>query len=100
MTLVYLLAAFATYRITRFITADALFEPARERLEGICEDRGWHRAAYLLNCDWCLSVWVAFVAAILVTLWPDNRVLIVVLLAMTFSAVTGLASTWERSKEA
>lgn len=99
MALLYLLAALATYRITRFVTADALFEPVRERLETFCEDRGWHRGTYLLNCDWCLSIWVAPFPALAVTLWPDNRPLTVVLLILTLSAVTGLASTWERSKE-
>lgn len=99
MALTYLLAALATYRLTRFITADALFEPVRERLEGLCEDRGWHRGTYLLNCDWCLSIWLAPIPAVAVTFWPDNRAVIVTLLVLTFSAVTGLASVWERSKE-
>jgi len=95
----YLLAALATYRLTRLITADYLLDPLRERLEGFCDDRGWHRVAYLLNCDWCMSIWVAPIPAILVTVWPDNRAVILALMVLSFSAVTGLASTWERSKE-
>lgn len=97
--MIYLLAALATYRITRFITADALFEPVRERLEGFCEDRGWHRLTYLLNCDWCLSIWVAPIPTAAIMLWPDNRAILAVLLVLTFSAVTGLASTLEKRLE-
>jgi hypothetical protein len=99
MTLLVILAAFATYRITRFITADALFEPVRERLETLCEDREWHRLTYLLNCDWCLSIWVAPFPTAAIMLWPDNRVILAVLLVLTFSAVTGLASTLEKRLE-
>ena len=97
--MIYLLAALATYRITRFITADALFEPVRERLEGFCEDRGWHRAVYLLNCDWCLSIWVAPIPTAAIMLWPDNRAILAALLILTFSAATGLASTLEKRLE-
>jgi hypothetical protein len=97
--MIYLLAAIATYRVTRFITADALFEPVRGRLETISEDREWHRITYLLNCDWCLSIWVAPFPTAAIMLWPDNRAILAVLLILTFSAITGLASTWERSKE-
>jgi len=99
MTLHVMLAAFATYRITRFITADALFEPVRERLETLCEDRGWHRLTYLLSCDWCLSIWIAPVPASVIMFWPDNRALILGLIILTLSALTGLASTLERSLE-
>jgi len=99
MTLLVILAAFATYRITRFITADALFEPVRERLETLCEDREWHRLTYLLSCDWCLSIWIAPVPASVIMFWPDNRALILGLIILTLSALTGLASTLERSLE-
>jgi hypothetical protein len=97
--MIYLLAALATYRITRFITADALFEPVRERLEGISDEREWYRITYLLNCDWCLSIWVAPLPAIAVMFWPDNRAVIIALLILAFSAVTGLASTVEKHWE-
>lgn len=94
--MVYVLAALATYRLTRLVTADALLEPVRERLEAYFEDHFWFRAVYLLNCDWCLSIWVAPFPALAVILWPDNRAITVVLLVLTFSAVTGLVSTWEK----
>lgn len=94
--MVYVLAALATYRLTRLVTADALLEPVRERLEAYCEKHGWLRAVYLLNCDWCLSIWIAPAPALAVTLWPDNRAITVALLVLTFSAVTGLASTVEK----
>jgi hypothetical protein len=97
--MIYLLAALATYRVTRFITADALFEPVREKIESVLEARSWHRGVYLINCDWCLSIWVAPLPAIAVMLWPENRGVLLALLILTFSAVTGLASTVEKHWE-
>jgi hypothetical protein len=100
MTIVLiLLASAATYRITRLITADYLLSPLREHLEYLCEERGWHRASYLLNCDWCMSIWVAPLPACVVMFWPNNRALIFALLVLTFSAATGLASTLEKRLE-
>lgn len=94
--MIYLLAAFATYRMTRFVTADALFEPVRIRIENALEARGWNRLAYLINCDWCLSMWIALAPVALVMLWPDSRVVLALFLVLTFSAATGLASTVEK----
>jgi hypothetical protein len=97
--MIYLLAALATYRLTRLVTADSLLEPVRERLEVYCENRGWFRGVYLLNCDWCLSIWFAPVPVVAVTVWPESRFVLVGLLVLSCSAVAGLLSTWERSRD-
>jgi len=88
--LLVLVAALATYRVTRLVTADQITEPLR----AFAERRKW--TGYLAQCDWCVSIWVAPGPAVAVVLWPDNRVVLVGLLALTFSAVTGLIATIEQ----
>lgn len=51
--------ALATYRLTRLVTADEITLEPRERLLAFLEDEGFDRAAELVRCSWCASVWVA-----------------------------------------
>jgi hypothetical protein len=88
--LLVIVAALATYRLTRLITADQI----TESLRAFAERRRW--SGYLAQCDWCLSIWVAPGPALCVVLWPDNRAVLVGLLALAFSAVTGLVATIEQ----
>ena len=60
MTLLGLLVAvLATFRVTRLVTTDKVFDRPREALWGWLADRGWWWPLDLLGCDWCVSVWVA-----------------------------------------
>ena len=86
-------AALATYRLTRLVTADKITEPLRERVTS-----RW--LGYLVQCDWCLSIWVAPWPALAVVLWPDNRVVMVALIALALSAVTGFVSLVEQRLDA
>jgi len=88
--LLFVVAALATYRVTRLVTADKITEPLRV----FAQRRQW--TGYLAQCDWCLSIWVAPGPALCVVLWPDNRAVLVGLLALAFSAVTGLVATVEQ----
>jgi hypothetical protein len=90
IALLFVVAALATYRLTRLVTADKITEPLR----AFAERRQW--SGYLAQCDWCLSIWVAPGPALCVILWPDNRAVLVGLLALAFSAVTGLVATLEQ----
>jgi len=45
---------------------------------------------YLATCDWCLSIWVAPIPSALAVLFPENRLLLVALVALSASALTGL----------
>lgn len=54
----YLILGLATYRLTRLVTTDTIFERVREKV--------WKRfpphkggIGYLITCNWCASIWVA-----------------------------------------
>jgi hypothetical protein len=74
----------ATVRLTRLLTTDALFEPGRSWIER----RIPAKAAYLLRCDWCMSVWTGFAVFLLGWYAPDTATWIVSG-ALTASLVTG-----------
>lgn len=88
--LLLVVAGLATYRLTRLVTADRITEPVRQWVE---QRSSW--AGYLVTCDWCLSMWVAPFPAVAVTLWPDSRVVLVVVGSLALSAFAGLASLVE-----
>lgn len=91
--LLVFLAIGATARLTRLVTADAITEPIRDRLI-----RRWGEDAklsYLITCDYCASVYIAPWVAWVTIYWPDNRVVLIVLLALTASLASGLISKVE-----
>jgi len=54
--LTLLVAALATARLTRLVTRDQITHPVRRWVLARIDLHGW--LAYLLTCDWCVSVWV------------------------------------------
>ena len=80
-----ILVALATYRLTRLVTADRITQKLREAVIARGEMVG-----YLATCDWCLSIWVAPIPSGLIIMFPDNRLILVGLLALSASALTGL----------
>lgn len=83
----------AVYRLTRLVTSDYIAEPIRKWAE-----RRWgteSKRAYLLTCNWCLSIYVAPAVAVPVVLWPSNRIVWAVVLSLTASAVAGLIATMQ-----
>lgn len=87
----FVLAGLATYRLTRLVTADRIMDWFRAAVEA---RSGWF--GYLVTCDWCLSIWLAPWVAAVTVLWSDNRLVLVVLLWLALSAVTGLLAVAER----
>jgi hypothetical protein len=79
------LVALATYRLTRLVTADRITQKLREAVIARGEMVG-----YLATCDWCLSIWVAPIPSGLIIMFPDNRLILLGLLALSASALTGL----------
>jgi hypothetical protein len=62
-TIALLVAALATARLTRLVTRDQITHPIRRRLLARLDHDGM--TAYLIVCDWCVSMWVAAAGAAL-----------------------------------
>ena len=84
------LAIGATYRLSRLITADYVTKPLRTEVNRRFGD---NRFSYFITCDWCVSFWVSWPIAFIAIWWPTNRLVWIILLALTASAVTGLAAS-------
>jgi len=85
MSITIILVALATYRLTRLVTADRITQKFRESIIARGEMIG-----YLATCDWCLSIWVAPIPTALAIMYPDNRLILIGLVALSASALTGL----------
>ena len=118
--LLALLLVLATHRVTRIVTRDGIPLMATPREAFV---RRWGRPAdattpeqrrtsfggrptngfmsslaYLWECDWCASVWVAAALTYLAWLWTplgDQHWYVAVLLGLTASGVTGLVAQRE-----
>lgn len=77
----------ATIRLTLLLTSDALLERPRSWIERKLPKS----VAYLVRCDWCLSVWVAFAVFTLGWYAPDTIVWIASG-ALTASLLAGWAA--------
>jgi len=56
----FLLNTLAAARLTHLVTTDSITGPPRERVTEWADRRTATRPlAVLINCDWCVSVWVA-----------------------------------------
>lgn len=88
--MIWVLAALATYRVTRLVVADRITARPREWLQARFDAVG-----YLVGCVWCASVWIAPGAALLAALAPDNRATWVVLGVPALSAVAGFLASLE-----
>lgn len=93
--LTLLLAAFATARITRLVTADVLTERPRDAVINWLTFRGHGMVAYLLSCPWCASMYVGAGAAGAWYAWGDSRVFAACCAALAFSHITGRMATTE-----
>lgn len=50
--------ALATARVVRLLQVDGITEPLRKAVLDYCYDHGHDRITELMQCSWCLSVWV------------------------------------------
>lgn len=92
MTLALVLAVLATYRVTRLVTTDRLLDAPREWVVA-----RFDRLGYLVQCDWCSSMWVAPWLVTPAVLWPESRLVLALLGALSASAVTGFLAMRESS---
>ena len=91
--LLFLITIGAIVRLTRLVTADYITAPVRERL--IARWGEDSKRAYLLTCDYCASIYIGPVVATVAVVWPTNRVIIIVLLALTASFIAGYIAVHE-----
>lgn len=86
--LLVLLVALATYRVARVLTQEELFRPWRERVARRFGPES--KLTYLVECPACVSIWVGAILATLAVLWPTNRGVWGVIIALSASALTVL----------
>jgi len=109
--LLVLVFIMGVYRGTRFVTRDEfpVFAIPRDLITSFLDptdaqraEHSWAKArggwfgrsiAYLAECDWCVSVYIAGLFGYLT--WHWQEIMGWVLLGLTASAVTGLISTAE-----
>lgn len=87
--LVALVAALALYRATLLVTADEVTRPWRE---GITEKAG--RLAYLVECPWCTSMWLAPAVVGSALAWGDGWGWWLAAGSLAASAVTGFLASY------
>ncbi|MEU0004285.1 hypothetical protein ABZ079_08270 [Streptomyces sp. NPDC006314] len=88
----FLLALGATCRITRFLTKDTLAAGLRSQVADRFGDDS--KAAYLVSCGWCASVWVATAMTVYALALADNAWFKVPAIALSLSYLAGVASRW------
>lgn len=88
---VMLWAALAVARVTRLVTQDEITEPLRRGvLRRLNPDNRLHlKLAYLLECPWCVSVWVGAGVFGTVATWPGSLALWIALSTFAASQITG-----------
>lgn len=95
--MIIVLTILAVARVTRLITTDVLFEtPRNAAIMWLVRDPGRpvrDRAAYLIVCDWCASVYVGAAAAGAWYAWGETIGYMAVVLALAASYVTGFLAS-------
>ncbi|MGS2588090.1 hypothetical protein [Streptomyces hebeiensis] len=100
--LALVLAALATARITRLITADRLTKAPRTAVVVWTTNRAIRRGrdesllAYLVTCSWCASVYVGAVMGAAWWAWGEQRWFAAGAAALAFSYIAG----WLAAREA
>lgn len=109
--LLVVLMSLATYRATRLVTTDAIFDQPRDavrwffegrfmrrqtedKLREVADSDEWHsKLAYFIGCPWCVSLWVGGLLTLATMLIVDVPYPLLVWPAT--STVTGLLASWE-----
>lgn len=94
-----LVYALAVARVTGLIVADSITEPIRDGIVKRLDDRPHTLGAWitdLIECPWCIGMWVSLVVAPLVWFWGDSPVMLIPALALAFSQVTGMTANLGR----
>lgn len=98
MTLSLLLMTLAVARVTRLITTDVLFDESRgwlvrSILRGNPEGAVRGKLAYLLVCNWCVSIYTGAAGAGAWYAWHGTMPFVVITAALAASYVTGFLAS-------
>ncbi len=84
--LLVVLVVLATARLTKLIIDDYILEPVRVWVN----DHAGDGIVYLIQCPWCVSIYVGAGVSVAAWAWRDQAWLIVALIALTASYLTGI----------
>lgn len=90
-TVIIALTVLAVARLTRLVIYDRITERPRVWLTVRLEKRP--QLQYLVNCPWCLSMYVGAASACAYALWGETMPFMVVTLALASSYVTGFLAS-------
>lgn len=79
----------AIARLTRLVTGDSITQPARawiNRHAKRANRRAWTWFDDLINCPWCVSIWISVPTAVIVMWNHSNR--------LVFAALVALSASW------
>jgi hypothetical protein len=88
--IVYVLAVM---RLDGLIRVDSITDGPRDALLGWLDDRPKTLGAFIadvIQCPWCLSIWIGAVAAPLIWFFGDHPVMLIPALMLALSQVTGM----------
>jgi hypothetical protein len=93
LIVVLILILGTTARLTRLVTVDSITEPARTWIKSAAKDhlgrRMWYKLDDLLQCPWCVSVYVGIASAYIGLAHWDRYFVFGGMLALTVSWITG-----------
>ena len=88
----FVLIALATYRLTRLVISDAIFESTRNRIWKKYPPES-SKIGYLFTCPWCVSIWIGSALQLSYTIIPNWTTNVEIVLSA--SAVAGLLTAHE-----
>jgi hypothetical protein len=90
--------ALATLRITGLITLDEITRPVRDAVTIATDQRPLLKPlGYLVQCPWCVSVWVGAGVAAAAWSWHGHPALGWSIMALAFAQLAGMLSGVGRS---
>lgn len=78
----YVILMLATYRLTRLVTTDVIFNKYREKIwnKYPVEKEG---LGYLITCDWCTSIWTSSLVVCMYKISPDIAIAVCGIFALS-----------------
>lgn len=89
LVLLILLIIGTTARLTRLVTKDSIADPARKWIEKRMIKKNmrglWNKIDDLVNCPWCVSIWVGVPSGFIAVWHYSNRFVLAGMIGLTAS---------------